>query len=67
MNKKILEVYPTFKLYPRSTDLMTRGSDFYAIWLEDENRWSMDEGDALRLIDEELDRYVEENRDKSNS
>lgn len=64
MNKKILEVYPTFKLYPRSTDLMTRGSDFYAIWLEDENRWSMDEGDALRLIDEELDQYVEENRGK---
>lgn len=64
MNKKILEVYPTFKLYPRSTDLMTRGSDFYAIWLEDENRWSTDEGDALALIDKELDDYVEKNRDK---
>ena len=46
----------------KSSDLMIRGSDFYAIWLEDRGLWSTDEQDALQLIDRELDRYAEENR-----
>lgn len=62
--KTLIEIYPSFKLYPKSTDLMTKGSDFYAVWVEDENRWSTDEQDALRLIDKELDKFVEENKDK---
>ena len=57
----VIEIYPKFIL-KRSSDLMIRGGDFYAIWLEDRGLWSTDEQDALQLIDRELDRYAEENR-----
>ena len=43
---------------------MIRGGDFYAIWLEEERRWSTDEQDLLRLIDRELDNYAKENQHK---
>lgn len=56
-----IEVYPSFIIKNNSTDLMIRGGDFYAIWVEDKGIWSTDEGDAIRLIDQELDRYVKEN------
>ena len=59
----VIEVYPTFRLYPKSTDLMIRGGDFYAIWLEEKGLWSTDEQDALRLIDKELDIFAEETDD----
>ena len=52
------EVYPTFKMYPRSQDLMVRGGDFYAIWVEERGLWSTDEQDALQLIDMELDKFA---------
>lgn len=57
----VIEVYPKF-IIKKSSDLMIRGGDFYAIWLEDRGLWSTDEQDALQLIDRELDRYAEENR-----
>lgn len=57
----VIEIYPKF-IIKKSSDLMIRGSDFYAIWLEDRGLWSTDEQDALQLIDRELDRYAEENR-----
>lgn len=60
----VIEIYPRFRLYPKSSDLMIRGGDFYAIWIEDLGLWSTDEQDALRLIDRELDRYAEENKHK---
>ena len=60
----VMEIYPRFRLYPKSQDLMIRGGDFYAIWIEELGRWSTDELDALRLIDRELDKYAEENRHK---
>ena len=56
------EIYPRFIIKNNSSDLMIRGGDFYAIWVEDRGLWSTDEGDAIRLIDKELDRYVEENQ-----
>ena len=46
---------------------MIRGGDFYAIWIEERGLWSTDEQDALQLIDRELDRYAEENRQRFNS
>lgn len=58
----VIEIYPTFKLYPKSSDLMIRGGDFYAIWNEELGLWSTEEHDALRLIDRELAKYAEENR-----
>lgn len=41
---------------------MIRGSDFYAVWLEERGLWSTDEQDALQLIDRELDLYVQEHK-----
>lgn len=57
----VIEIYPKF-IIKKSSDLMIRGGDFYAIWLEDRGLWSTDEQDALQLIDRELNRYAEENR-----
>lgn len=54
-----VEILPKFVI-KRSTDLMIRGGDFYAIWLEDRGMWSTDEQDALDLIDKELDAFAEE-------
>lgn len=61
----VVEIYPKF-LIKKSTDLMIRGGDFYAIWLENECRWSTDEQDALHLIDNELDKFAEEYKIKYN-
>lgn len=52
--KNLVEVYPKFRLYPRSQDLMIRGGDFYAIWVEEYGLWSTNEDDALAIIDKEL-------------
>lgn len=52
-----IEIYPKF-IIKKSSDLMIRGGDFYAVWVEERGLWSTDEQDALRLIDEELDRYA---------
>lgn len=57
----LIEIYPKF-IIKKSSDLMIRGGDFYAVWLEDLGLWSTDEQDALRLIDYELDKYAKENR-----
>ena len=59
----IVEIYPKF-IIGESSDLMIRGGDFYAIWLEELGLWSTNERDAIQLIDRELDRYAEENRHK---
>ena len=32
--KNGVEIYPKFRLYPKSQDLMIRGGDFYAVWRE---------------------------------
>lgn len=57
-----IEIYPKFIINNRSSDLMIRGGDFYAIWIEERGLWSTDEGDVIRLIDRELDKYAEEHR-----
>lgn len=54
--KGVYEIYPKF-LIRSSSDLMIRGSDFYAVWNEDENLWSTKEEVALQLIDRELDSF----------
>ena len=57
----VIEVYPNF-IITKSKDLMIRGSDFYAIWLEERGLWSTEEQDALQLIDRELDIYANEHK-----
>ena len=58
----VIEIYPRFRLYPKSSDLMIRGGDFYAIWDEELGLWSTDEAVALQIIDRELDKYAKEHR-----
>ena len=58
-----VEIYPKF-IIKKSSDLMIRGGDFYAIWLEERGLWSTDEQDVLQLIDHELYEYAEKNKDK---
>ena len=59
--RNTIEIYPKF-IIKKSKDLMIRGSDFYAIWLEERGLWSTEEQDALQLIDRELDIYVQEHK-----
>ena len=63
--KNGVEILPKFVI-KRSTDLMIRGGDFYAIWLEDRGMWSTNEQDALDLIDKELENYAKEYAQKFN-
>ena len=53
------EIYPKF-LIQKSDDLMIRGGDFYAVWVEDRGLWSTDENDVVQLVDRELTKYAEE-------
>ena len=54
-----IEVYPKFVI-GKCEDIMIRGGDFYAIWLEDRGLWSTDEDDVKRFIDSELVKYTNE-------
>ena len=58
-----VEVYPKFVI-KKSSDLMIRGGDFYAIWIEERGLWSMDEQDALQLIDRELENFAQEYKEE---
>ena len=54
----VVEVYPKF-IIKKSSDLMIRGSDFYAVWMEDRGLWSTEEDDLIQLVDRELDEYAD--------
>lgn len=54
-----IEVYPKF-IARKSSDLMIRGGDFYAVWIEQLGLWSTDEEDALTLIDNEITEVANE-------
>lgn len=56
-------IYPIF-IVKRSSDLMIRGRDFYAIYDEETKLWSTSEDTVTRIIDAELDRYVQEHGKK---
>ena len=58
-----VEIYPKF-IVKKSSDLMIRGSDFYAIWDEEQKLWCTEEEAAIRLIDKELNRYLEEHKEE---
>ena len=62
--KNGVEIFPKFRLYPKSQDLMIRGGDFYAIWREDIGLWSTNEDDALAIIDSELSKAADEYEQK---
>lgn len=54
-----IEVFPRF-IVKKTTDLMIRGGDFYAIWDDDKGLWSTDEYDAVTLIDRDIRRWADE-------
>lgn len=58
--KNSVDIFPKFRVYPDSQDLMIRGGDFYAIWIEELGLWSTNENDALSIIDSELTKYANE-------
>ena len=62
--KGLVEVYPKFVVGKKSSDLMIRGGDFYAVWVEERGLWSTDEEDVINIIDYELDKYVETHRNE---
>jgi hypothetical protein len=53
------EVWPQFNVC-KSKDLMIKGSDFYAIYDESTGLWSADQFEAVRLIDNEIQKRVTE-------
>lgn len=53
--KDKVEIYPKFMIKD-SQDLMIRGGDFYAIWVENRHLWSTNENDAVELIDFEIEK-----------
>ena len=59
--KGSIEVYPKF-IVGKSSDLMIKGGDFYAVWVEERQLWSTDEQDVINLVDKELDEYAKENK-----
>lgn len=61
VKRDLIEIYPKF-IIGKSSDLMIRGGDFYAIWLEEKHIWSTDEGDVIHLIDKELKNYLDEHK-----
>ena len=63
----VVEIYPKFVILNPSDDLMIRGGDFYAIWVEERGLWSTNEQDAINLIDSELKAYADEYRKTSES
>ena len=60
-----IEIYPKFQVKP-TEDLMIRGGDFYAVWVEDRGLWSTDEYDVVQLVDRELAKYAEEHKEELN-
>ena len=59
----VTEIYPKFVI-KKSTDLMIRGGDFYAVWVEDLGLWSTDEDELIRLVDSATKAYYEEHKNE---
>ena len=56
----VTEIYPIFIINNKSSDLMIRGGDFYAIWVEELGLWSTDEQDVIQMVDHELSVYADD-------
>lgn len=57
----VIEIYPKF-VVKKTRDLMIRGRDFYAVWIEEKKLWSTDEQDLFFLVDRALDDYEKEHQ-----
>lgn len=59
-NKK--DVYPDYRVI-KSKDLMVKDHKVFAVWDENNNIWSKDKIILANMIDEEINKYLEENRE----
>ena len=57
-----VDIYPKFIVNNKSSDLMIRGGDFYAVWVEERGLWSTDEQDVIRMVDQEVKEFYDEYR-----
>ena len=57
--RDLIEISPKFVIKPRTSDLMIRGRDFYAVWNPEEKMWSTNEEDVIEQVDRELEKYKE--------
>lgn len=57
--RDLIEISPKFVIKPRTSDLMIRGRDFYAVWNSETKMWSTNEEDVIEQVDRELDKYKE--------
>lgn len=64
VKKGSYEVYPNFLVMGHPKDLMIRGKDFYAVWMEDTGMWSTDEDDIIKIVDKDIAEKVKELRDQ---
>lgn len=55
----VVEIFPKF-IICKTKDLMIKGGDFYAIYREDKGLWSTEEQDVVDMIDNELDKFAKE-------
>ena len=62
--KNGIDVFPKFRIHPKPQDLMIRGGDFYAVWIEELGLWSTNEDDALSIIDTALTQYADDYKKK---
>jgi len=64
IDKNKVTIFPEFNTETNSKDLMIRGGDFYAVWLEDQNIWSTNIQNVCTIVDREIykvrDQMVEE-------
>lgn len=65
-NNGVITVYPDFQVC-RSEDIVFRGKTFYAIWDEENQIWSTDEYDVARIVDKDIQAYLDrEFKDRAN-
>ena len=58
VKKEEWEIAPEFAA-KQTSDLMTRGKKFYAIWDQEKGMWSQSEYDVIRMVDAELEKEKE--------
>lgn len=66
VKNRTTEVYPKF-MVRKTSDLMIRGGDFYAVWNEDAGLWSTDEQDLIDLVDKDIDQFLDEHKSLASS
>lgn len=55
----VVEIYPVF-IMGKKSDLMIKGGDFYAVWIEERKLWSTDQDDVIRMVDRDMEKYAKE-------